>query len=63
LITVASSGLGAALPGHYAAPGARLFLHGRDDARLAAVAAASTKAGATVEIHVGDVTDAAAMAA
>lgn len=63
LITGASSGLGAALARHYAAAGVRLFLHGRDDARLAAVAAACTKAGAAVEVHVGDVTDAAAMAA
>ena len=63
LITGASSGLGAALARHYAAQGVRLFLHGRDDARLAAAAAACTKAGAAVEVHVGDVTDAAAMAA
>ncbi|MEC8117810.1 MAG: SDR family NAD(P)-dependent oxidoreductase, partial [Pseudomonadota bacterium] len=63
LITGASSGLGAALARHYAAAGVRLFLHGRDDARLAAVAAACTKAGAAVEVHVGDVSDAAAMAA
>ena len=40
-----------------------MFLHGRDDARLAAVAAACTKAGAAVETHIGEVTDAAAMAA
>lgn len=63
LITGASSGLGAALARHYAAAGVRLFLHGRDDARLAAVAAACTKAGAVVETHIGEVTDAAAMAA
>ncbi|MEC9167112.1 MAG: SDR family NAD(P)-dependent oxidoreductase [Pseudomonadota bacterium] len=63
LITGASSGLGAALARHYAAAGVRLFLHGRDDARLAAVAAACTKAGAAVETHIGEVTDAAAMAA
>ena len=63
LITGASSGLGDALARHYAAPGVWLFLHGRDDARLAAVAAACTKAGAAVETHIGEVTDAAAMAA
>ena len=63
LITGASSGLGAALARQYAAPDVRLFLHGRDNARLAAIAAACTKAGAAVEVHVGDVTDAAAMAA
>ena len=63
LITGASSGLGAALARQYAAPDIRLFLHGRDNARLAAIAAACTKAGAAVEVHVGDVTDAAAMAA
>ena len=63
LITGASSGLGAALARHYAASGVRLFLHGRDDARLAAAAAACTKAGAAVETHIGEVTDAAAMAA
>ena len=63
LITGASSGLGDALARHYAAPGVQLFLHGRDDVRLAAVAAACTKAGAAVKVHVGDVTDAASMAA
>ena len=63
LITGASSGLGAALARHYAAAGVRLFLHGRDDARLAAVAAACTKAGAAVETHIGEVNDAATMTA
>ena len=63
LITGASSGLGAALARHYAAAGVRLFLHGRDSARLAAVTAACGAAGAAVETHIGEVTDQTAMAA
>ena len=34
VITGASSGLGAALAVHYAAPGVTLYLHGRNEERL-----------------------------
>jgi short-subunit dehydrogenase len=63
LITGASSGLGAALARHYAAPGVTLALTGRDSARLEAIAAACRAAGATVLPGVVDVCDAPAMAA
>lgn len=62
LITGASSGLGAALARAYAAPGVTLFLGGRDEARLAAVAGECRAAGATTEVQVGDVTAAPALA-
>jgi short-subunit dehydrogenase len=48
LITGASSGIGAALARHYARPGTRLALCGRDATRLAAVAADCRAAGAEV---------------
>ena len=57
LITGASSGLGEALARHYAAPGRTLFLSGRDETRLAAVAAACREAGAEVREKIIDVTD------
>lgn len=63
LITGASSGIGAALARHYAAPGRTLSLHGRDAARLAAVATAAGSEGAEVACGVGDVRDRAALAA
>lgn len=57
LITGASSGLGAGLARHYAAPGRRLVLGGRNAERLEAVAAACAGRGAAVERWVGDITD------
>lgn len=62
LITGASSGIGAALARRYAKPGRTLFLGGRDEARLEAVAAACRDAGATAETEVQDVTDRDALA-
>lgn len=63
LITGASSGIGRALASNYATAGRRLFLQGRDRARLDAVAADCEKAGAAVSIEVLDVTDRHAVAA
>lgn len=63
LITGASSGIGEALARRYAIPGRRLFLGGRDSARLEAVAKACRATGAEVETKVQDVTDRDAMAA
>lgn len=63
LITGASSGIGAALARHYAAPGRVLSLHGRDAARLAAVATEAEAAGAEVATALGDVRDRATLAA
>lgn len=57
LITGASSGLGAALAKFYAAPGALLFLQGRNAERLAAVATYCRGKGAKVEEAVLDITD------
>jgi len=57
LITGASSGIGAALALHYAAPAVALALTGRDSERLAAVAAACAARGATVATATIDVTD------
>lgn len=63
LLTGAGSGLGAALARHYAAPGVRLALVGRNEARLAQVAADCVARGATVERASIDVTERAALAA
>ncbi|MGF1562504.1 MAG: SDR family NAD(P)-dependent oxidoreductase, partial [Geminicoccaceae bacterium] len=60
-ITGASSGLGAALARHYAHPGRRLSLFGRDPARLDAVVAACQGNGAVASGQRIDVRDAAAM--
>ena len=60
LITGASSGIGEALALACADRGDRLFLCGRDAARLDAVAAACRARGATADARVLDVTDEAA---
>ncbi len=61
LITGASSGIGEALTLHYAAPGVRLSLCGRDLARLSRVVAEAEKQGAFVTGDVMDVRDQQAM--
>ncbi len=63
LITGASSGLGAALAKAYAAPGLSLALTGRDETRLAAVAEACRRQGATVTAEAIDVLEDARLAA
>lgn len=60
LITGASSGLGAALARHYAAPGRTLVLWGRDRQRLEAVAMNCRRAGAQVAVRSLDLSDSAA---
>jgi short-subunit dehydrogenase len=62
VITGASSGIGEALALAYAAPGVALALTGRDDRRLAAVAAACRVKSATARAAAVDVADRAAMA-
>lgn len=62
LITGGSSGIGRALAEHYAAPGVRLTLNGRNPDRLAKVAKACQDRGAVVETATVDVCDAQAMA-
>lgn len=57
LITGASSGIGAALARRAAAPGVTLALHGRDAARLAAVAADCRARGAGVTTACFDLTE------
>lgn len=61
VITGASSGIGEALALHYAAPGVRLTLNGRNEERLAAVADKCRKRGTDVDARVLCVTDRAAM--
>lgn len=60
-ITGGSSGIGEALALHYAAPGRRLVLTGRDATRLAEVAGKCRGRGAEVQAEALAVTDTAAM--
>ena len=62
LITGASSGIGEALARAYARPGANLALVGRNQQRLAAVAAACREAGAGTATALIDVTERDALA-
>ncbi len=57
LITGASSGIGAALAQHYAAPGTTLVLNARGPERLEAVADLCRRKGAAVETRPLDVRD------
>jgi short-subunit dehydrogenase len=61
LITGASGGLGAALARCYAEPGRTLILHGRDEERLARVAADCGGRGARVRTEVLDLAQPAAV--
>jgi short-subunit dehydrogenase len=61
-ITGASSGIGAALALHYAAPDVTLALLARDAGRLEAVAGACRAKGAQVHVTLADVTSSMAMA-
>jgi short-subunit dehydrogenase len=63
LITGASSGIGWALARHYAAPGVRLALAGRDETRLEQIAALCREAGAVVTAAKIEITDRERMAA
>lgn len=57
LITGASRGLGAALARHYAQPGTRLVLVGRDPARLEVIARDCRTKGAEIRLECLDVRD------
>lgn len=61
LITGATGAIGGALAAAYAAPGVELYLHGRNEARLAAVAARCTSRGASVLVQRFDLRDTAAL--
>ncbi|MFG1480109.1 SDR family NAD(P)-dependent oxidoreductase [Xanthobacter sp. V4C-4] len=62
-VTGASGGLGAAFARHYAAPGVRLLLIGRDARRLQATVADCVARGADVDALVCDIRDTRALAA
>ncbi len=57
LITGATSAIGTALAEAYARPGVTLYLHGRNEARLAGVAARCMESGARVETQRFDLRD------
>jgi short-subunit dehydrogenase len=57
LITGATGGIGAALARAYAAPGRRLWLHGRREERLAELARECAQVGASVETKALELTD------
>jgi NAD(P)-dependent dehydrogenase (short-subunit alcohol dehydrogenase family) len=61
LITGATGAIGGALAEAYAAPGVELHLHGRNEAKLAAVAARCGALGATVLTERFDLRDTAAL--
>lgn len=61
LITGASSGIGAALARHYAAPGTTLIIGGRDRVRLDTIAADCAQSGAAVRHDILDVRERASM--
>src|SRR5438874_9558356 len=63
LITGATGGIGAALARAYAAPGRRLWLHGRREERLRELAAECERAGATVETKALELADTPALVA
>ncbi len=63
LITGATGGIGGALARAYAAPGVTLFLQGRNQQKLAALAARCRVAGAIVEAQSLDVRDITALQA
>lgn len=63
VITGASNGIGAALAAQYAVTGVHLSLTGRNEERLMHVAQICRSQGAVCDVHVGDVTDYAAMQA
>lgn len=61
LITGATGAIGGALAVAYAAPGVELHLHGRDQARLAAVSERCVALGASVQMQLLDVRDTVAL--
>lgn len=61
LITGATGAIGGALAEAYAAPGVELYLHGRNEVKLAAVAARCASLGATVLSERFDLRDTAAL--
>ena len=63
LITGATGAIGSALAASYAAPGRTLVLHGRNEARLAALARACESAGARARVQALDVRDTGALVA